>query len=80
MNSKLSSIARCMLVDSGVPSQFWEDAISCAYYLVNRIVSKALNKRSPYVIFNGRDPEISHLKPFGCEAFAQHDNLQALKK
>jgi hypothetical protein len=80
MNSSLVTMARCMLVDSGVTSEFWQESISCTAYLVNQIVSTALNTRSAYLIVNGRDPEISHLKPFGCKAFPHEDNLQALKK
>jgi hypothetical protein len=41
-----------------------------AVYILNRSPTKALNGRMSYEAWHGRKPTVSHLRVFGCLAFA----------
>ena len=49
---------------------FWAEAINTIVYLKNRSPTKKLELKTPFEIFYGYKPEISHLRIFGCRAFA----------
>ena len=61
---------RCMLISSNLPPMFYADAQLTAAYLHNRTVH-ASDSKTPYEHIYGRKPEISHLRPFGCVAYAR---------
>jgi hypothetical protein len=42
-----------------------------AVYILNRSSTKALNGRTPYKTWHVRKPAVSHLRDFGCLAFAK---------
>ena len=42
-----------------------------AVYILNRSPTKALDGRMPYEAWHGRKPAVSHLRVFGCLAFAK---------
>jgi hypothetical protein len=39
-------------------------------YIKNRCPTKALDSKTPQEAWNGRKPDVFHLKVFGCKAFA----------
>ena len=41
-NRTILNMVRCMLKDKNMPKEFWEEAIACAIYLLNRFFSKWL--------------------------------------
>nr|GFD32218.1 retrovirus-related Pol polyprotein from transposon TNT 1-94 [Tanacetum cinerariifolium] len=66
-----------MLADAKLPVTFWVEAVKTPCYVQNRVlVNKSQNKTS-YELFNGRDPAIGFLKPFGCHVMILNtlDNL-----
>nr|GEW89114.1 retrovirus-related Pol polyprotein from transposon TNT 1-94 [Tanacetum cinerariifolium] len=65
-NMTLIEAARTMLADSFLPNTFWAEAVSAAYYVLNRVlVTKSQNKK-PYELLIGKIPIISYIRPFGC--------------
>jgi len=50
---------------------FWGEAVVTAVYILNRSPTKALDGRTPYEAWHGRKPAVSHLRVFGCLAFAK---------
>jgi len=66
-------MARTILIESGLPESFWAEAIRTSVYLVNRLPSKAnpADTLSAYEAYFGKPPELGHLHPFGCAAYAQ---------
>lgn len=61
-----------MLADSKLPKKFWAEALSTAAYLKNRSPTKALS-RTPFEVcevWSGKQPDVSHLRVFGCRAYA----------
>ena len=58
-----------MLIDSNLPSSFYADAQLTAAYIHNRTVHSK-DDITPYQHIYGKKPDISHLRPFGCVAYA----------
>ena len=58
---------RAMLHDSGLPKALWGEALNYAVYTKNRTPTRALDGKTPHEVFWGTKPDISHLRPWGCE-------------
>jgi len=67
-----------MLNESNLPKYFWADAVYTASYVLNRTLIRPILKKTPYELYTGRKPSISHLRIFGCKCFILNngkDNL-----
>ena len=51
----------------------------CATYILNRCPTKALYSITPYEAWHGHKPSISHLRVFGCLAYALMPKQQRKK-
>ena len=51
----------------------------CATYILNRCPTKALHSITPYEAWHGHKPSISHLRVFGCLAYALAPKQQCRK-
>ena len=69
MNRTLFETARSMLCHAKMPLRFWADAVNTAAYLRNRSPTTALNGHTPYEIWFGKKPNVSHLRVFGCNGY-----------
>ena len=58
-----------MLIASKLPVMFYAEAQLTAAYIHNRIIH-GKDSKTPYEHIYGRRPLTSHLRPFGCVAFA----------
>jgi len=65
----LKELARTLLNETDLPKYFWADAVSTTCYVLNRVLNRPTLKKTPYELFKGRKPNISHLKVFGCKCF-----------
>mgnify|MGYP002413840545 FL=1 len=70
-NQTVVGMARALLKQRGMPAVFWGEAVLTAVYILNRSPTKALDGRTPYEAWHGRKPAVSHLRVFGCLAFAK---------
>lgn len=71
MNRTLLESARAMISHAGLSNIYWAEAVSTAAYLRNRTTTSAFKEDTmPYETWYGRKPDISHLKVFGCVAYA----------
>lgn len=68
MNRTLVERARCMLFYANLEKKFWAEAVATAAYVVNRSPTKSLEGKTPYELWKGKKPNLSHLKIFGSEA------------
>ena len=62
----------CMMATAGVPKQFWPFALSTAIYLKNGSIHSAHGK-TPFQMFHGSKPDLSHLHVFGCQSFVLNE-------
>jgi hypothetical protein len=70
-NQTVVGMARALLKQRGMPAVFWGEAVVTAVYILNRSPTKALDGMTPYEAWHGRKPAVSHLRVFGCLAFAK---------
>lgn len=57
--------ARCLLFDANLGKEFWGESTNKAVYLQNQTVVAALDNRTPYELWTGTKPDISHIRKFG---------------
>ncbi|KAJ0080658.1 hypothetical protein Patl1_12136 [Pistacia atlantica] len=69
-NRTVVEMARSMLKAKNLPNNFWEEAVATAVYILNISPTKAVLNQTPYEAWKGRKPRVSHLKVFGCIAYA----------
>ena len=63
--------ARAMLCHASLPTRYWAEAVGTATYLRNRVVTSAIKEgKTPYEKWYERKPDVSHLRVFGCVAYA----------
>jgi len=79
-NRSLEELARTMLNETELPKYFWVDAMSTTCYVLNRVLIRPILKKTPYELFKGRKPNVSHLKVFGCKCFIQNNGKDNLGK
>jgi len=62
--------ATSMLMHAGMPNTLWAEAVSTAVYIKNRPPSRALPNSTPFKRWMQKKTDSSHLRTFGCLAFA----------
>ncbi|GJZ49776.1 putative ribonuclease H-like domain-containing protein [Tanacetum coccineum] len=65
-NRTLIEAARTMLANSKLPTTFWAEAVSTAYYVQNRVLVVKPHNKTPYELFSGFKLALSFMRPFGC--------------
>ncbi|CAA0810671.1 Uncharacterized mitochondrial protein AtMg00710, partial [Striga hermonthica] len=69
MNRMLTERARSLRVHSGLPKQFWAEAVNVTTYLINRSPSVPLDHKLPEEVWSRKEVKLSHLRVFGCVAY-----------
>jgi transposase InsO family protein len=59
----------CQLKDANMPEWFWPAAVTNAVYMDNRTAHKG-RPCTPLELFTKTKPTVSHIRPFGCRAYA----------
>jgi hypothetical protein len=68
-NRTIVEKAKSMLIESGLNTKYWAEAVNTAVYLKNRSPTKALSKTTPKQAWSGGDKV--NLRVFGSRAFAR---------
>ncbi|GAB2299566.1 hypothetical protein Dimus_038569 [Dionaea muscipula] len=79
-NRTLEDMARTMLIASNLPKYFWAEAVSTACYIINRVMIRPILKKTPYELFKGRKPNITHFRTFGSKCFVHNNGKDNLGK
>ena len=61
-NRTLAEGLTAMLAESGLPSSFWGEALSSLVHVLNRCPTSALPGKTPFEVFYGKKPDVSHLR------------------
>lgn len=65
-NRSIVEKSRCLLFDAQLNKELWAEAVNTAVYLSNRSPKACLGKNTtPYEIWTGKKPNLSHLRVFG---------------
>mgnify|MGYP001405694973 FL=1 len=73
LNRTLLELARAMLIARNLPAFLWDEAISHAVYLRNRVLTSALPGKTPYEAYHSRKPSVAHLREFGCDVWVLNE-------
>jgi len=68
-NRYLVEMTKSMLIDSKLLNKYWGEAISTAKYLQN-ILPTAGEITTPYERWEGVQPNVTHIRQFGCKAYS----------
>jgi transposase InsO family protein len=60
-NQTIMSTARCMMKAKQFHSMFWVEVVNCDVYLLNGTMSKSTGDKTPYEVWTGSKPTVSHL-------------------
>lgn len=78
-NRSIVEKARSLLAQSSLSKAFWQDAVETSVYLKNRSPHRALDGKTPYEMWCGSMPDLSHLRVFGCRALVHVPSCQRTK-
>jgi hypothetical protein len=62
-------MARSMLSEYNVSHSFWAEAINTACFYSNHLYYHQFLENTPYEILNGRKPNITYFRVFGCKCY-----------
>ena len=68
-NRTVVESARSMLHQNNEPKYLWAEAVNAAVYALNRTTTASNSKCTPFELWHKKKPNISHMRPFGTEAF-----------
>jgi len=70
----LKTMASCMIKAKSLDPTLEVEAISSATHILNRSPHLALDGKTPFEVWCGRKPILSHLRVFGCPTWASHSS------
>jgi hypothetical protein len=70
-----------MLAQSKLPMHFWGHCLAAQVKVWNCLPTSSLPGKTPYEPWNGQNPDLSHFRVFGCQAyvFVQQDEREKLE-
>jgi hypothetical protein len=72
-------MARSMLDEYKVSDSFWAEAINTVCHASNRLYCHRFFNKTPYKLLNGRKPNISYFRVFGCKCYILRKGSQLSK-
>jgi hypothetical protein len=70
LNQTLANSAVAMLIESGLPKKYWDEAFLTATYVTARSPASGLQGKTPYQALFRRHVDPTFMRPFGCLAYA----------
>ena len=69
-NKTIMEMAHRMLEAKHFPNEYWGEAVATFVYIMNRCPIKSVKNKVPQEAWTGMNHSVSHLKIFGCVAYA----------
>ena len=63
-------MTRCLLQEKNLPKELWIEAANTVVFLLNRLPTRALKKKTPFEAWSGIKPTLKILKVFSCLCFS----------
>jgi hypothetical protein len=68
-NQTLITLSRTMLDEYNTSEKLWAEAINTACYASNRLFLQKFLGKTPYELLNGKKPDVSFFRVFGCKCY-----------
>jgi transposase InsO family protein len=68
-NRTMITLARTMLDEYNTPQDLWAEAINITCYASNRLFPQKFLSKTPYKLLNGKKPDVSCFRVFGCKCY-----------
>ena len=68
-NRTIMEGVRSSLYHSQLPLSFWAEAVVYIVYTFNRTCSRVHGNHTPFELYTGLKPSLSHHRPFGCPVY-----------
>jgi hypothetical protein len=68
-NRTLITLARTMIDEYNTPERFWAEVVNTACYASNMLFPHRLLAKTPYELLNGKKPDVSFFRVFGCKCY-----------
>jgi transposase InsO family protein len=78
-NQTIMNMERTLLKEKSLSNRFWVEAVACSVYLLNISPTTSLKMKVPQEAWSGTKLNVSHLRTFGCIAYA-HIPFELRKK
>ena len=73
-------MTRTILNESPLLKTFWVNDVNTAFYIMNRVLIRPILNKTPYELYFGRKPNISHLPIFQCKCYVHNNGKYNLDK
>src|SRR5690349_17650154 len=70
----LTETETTMRLHAGIPYGYWPWSLRHATYVRRRLGHKTLDSKPPFELVNGKEPDASELKVFGCLVYFRRDS------
>jgi hypothetical protein len=65
----INNVIRTLLIQAYIPRRYWAEELHTATYLLNRLLTKAIQVACPYIALFRSAPSYEHLRVFGCACY-----------
>jgi transposase InsO family protein len=70
-NRTIMDRVRTVLHDAGLPGTYWAEGAATIVYLKDFVPTTRHPGKTPHELWYRKKPDIAHLRPFGCTAYAR---------
>jgi transposase InsO family protein len=70
-NQSIVTMARSLLKSRSMPAMFWGEAVTTAFWILNRSPTKAVDGMTPFESWHGRRPDVRYFRTFGCVTYVK---------
>lgn len=78
-NRTLVEMARCIMLQAGLPDSLWAEAVNTAAYLRNRCATKCLDGITPFEAWTQRKPYVGFFRTIGSKTIALNKKQRGRK-
>ena len=68
-NITIFEMTRCLMHEKGLLEEYWAKATNIVVFLLNRLPTKDVDRKTPFEAWYGFKPNMKNLKIFGCLCF-----------
>ena len=61
---------KCLLHEKNLPNELWEKEANTSVFLLNKLPTRTLEKKTPFEAWSGIKPTLKNLKVFSCLCFS----------